>query len=256
MAVEPGKSIQPEPPPTLNTKISSDESETTKTDTEGRGSYEGKHLPGEDATRVKTAETQMQPKKIKKLICRLMKSASKYLKKDVNIMDSGADKHLAKVGEKGAWIATHIYGPINCEGFDSTVTKLELAAAETLAQDQFGNNIILEAMQVVIHELPFATSSLLDPSAMAEAGGDITLNFKTSIGCCKFGEVEIKLHACEGGIGFKSRQPSEIERRELKRIIISTTNYNKSAFMKQGGEQQTEMKKMKGKSTNQNTHTA
>jgi hypothetical protein len=84
---------------------------------------------------------------------------------------------------------------------------------------------------------------------MAAAGGDIDIDFRNSKGTYKFGSDEIELKPCIGGIGFWSRKPTAEESRTVKRIIISTSNYNKATFMQEGNQHlsKTNISKIKGK---------
>jgi hypothetical protein len=147
------------------------------------------------------------------------------------IIDSGADKHLIVITKDGAWIHTDTYGPIKCEGFNNTSIKLELGVAETLVVTEEGVPVILEARQAVIYESEVA-NSLIDPSALAEAGGLVDIDFQESEGTFKRGNHTIKFKPNDGGIGFSSRRPTETERKQIERIPISTANYNKQKFMK------------------------
>jgi hypothetical protein len=92
-----------------------------------------------------------------------------------------------------------------------------------------GEKVILEARQAVILVSERAVT-LLDPSAIAE----INMDFNNSIGTCVIGRHAIDLKPCQGGVGFKSRKPTELERTTVDRLVISTKDYNKNVFMQKG----------------------
>jgi hypothetical protein len=169
---------------------------------------------------------------LSQILIRLMQtpeSGTSY--NNVAIMDSGADKHCEGIGEAGPFVAIEIYGPINCEGFDSTVTQLQLAKTLTLGVTIEGESVLLESLQAVVHELKLSTPTLLDPSAMAAAGWTVEMNFSTSSGMLSYGKDRFELKPCRGGLGFTIRKPTQLEIRQLRRIIISKANYNKERFM-------------------------
>jgi hypothetical protein len=211
---------------------------------ESRGSYERRDLPREIIRAFeelyKNAAIQ-----IKRIVIRLANSC-KSAKIGINIIDSGADKHLIVVSKGGAWIATEIYGPIKCEGFDNKITKLDLGIAETLAFTKEGKKVILEAKQAVIMNSEVA-NTLIDPSAMSASGGSIEIDFDASIGEYKYGCHKIALKPNKGGIGFYSRRPTEKERRDTERVIISTADYNKPKFMGKGLSVRSGIRKLKEK---------
>jgi hypothetical protein len=169
-------------------------------------------------------------------------------------VDSGADKFLVDVSEDGAWVLLECYGPIICEGFDASSKELKLGIAETVIVTKKGETIILQALQAVVHTLKLSTRNLIDPTAMAAAGGDIEVDFKTSTGTIKFGNDEIELKARQGGICFSSRKPTKLEAKTLRRIIVVPENYNKQKFMRRGNEiQKSMLRRVKGKSHKHHT---
>jgi hypothetical protein len=164
--------------------------------------------------------------------------------REFNTIDSGAEKHFVRVGEEGNWNETGISGLIHCSGFNNKTDTFNLGRAEAVVMTTNGRQVILEAKQAVMHERS-DVSSLIDPSAIAAAGWKVNIDFIKSTGTLEYGEDIIKLVHQETGIGFHSRQPTAAERRNLKRIPLSNTDYNKKKYLNEGGKSRSEWNQSK-----------
>jgi hypothetical protein len=150
-------------------------------------------------------------------------------------VDSAADKNLLDTSEGGSYSITEEYGSINCSGFNNETTQLTLARAETVATTTTGKRVILVAQQAIVHQ-DDRMHSLIDPSAVAAAGGIVNINFTNSSGSISFGEHVIGLGIQGTGIGFHSQKPTPEERTTLFRITMSIAEYDKEQFLSKSNQ--------------------